>query len=178
MKINRVVGGFLWLAVFVAAFYVAPRWFSAGQVPKPPAFDAGLTLTSAKEAARGNAKPVLVFATADWCPPCKQMKKSTLLNDNVARMIRDDFNSVYLDTDRNPADGGTLNVFSLPTTIVMVGDQELARVEGYLDTDSYLSWLEAAWAQAQSGVIPPRTRDLKPGDTPRPPVGSETPTAP
>lgn len=173
MKANRVIGAFLWLAVIIAAFYVVPRWLGVGHVEKPPAFDAGLTLATARSASATDKKPVLIFATADWCPPCKEMKRTTLRETNVEKTIRADFNAVYLDVDANAKDGADLKVFSIPTTIVMIGDQELARVEGFMDAGSYLSWLEAAWAQAKSGVVPQRSRDLGPGDTPRPAVGSD-----
>lgn len=168
MKKNRVIGGFMWLAVIATAVYVVPRWMAPS---KPPAFDQGLTLAAARSVANQNKKPVLVFATASWCPPCQEMKRTTLRDPRIEQMLQSDFNSVYLDVDRSASDGAELKVFSLPTTIVLVGDQELARVEGGMDATSYLSWLEAAWAQARTGVIPPRSRDLQPGDTPRvPPV--------
>jgi thiol:disulfide interchange protein len=172
MKINRVVGGFLWVGVIATALYVVPRWMAPS---KPPAFEQGFTLVAAQTAANENKKPVLIFATASWCPPCQEMKRSTLRETRVERMLQSDFNSVYLDVDQNTGDGAQLKVFSLPTTIVMVGDQELARVEGGMDSASYLSWLEAAWAQAKTGVIPPRSRELQPGDTPRvPPAAPST----
>ncbi len=171
MKRNRVIGGFLWLAVIAMAVYVVPRWLAPS---KPPAFAQGLTLASARAAANQNKKPLLIFATASWCPPCQQMKRTTLRDGRIEQMLVNDFNSVYLDVDQNAKDGADLKVFSLPTTIVFVGEQELARVEGGMDSSSYLSWLEAAWAQARTGVIPPRSRDLQPGDTPR--VPPETPS--
>ena len=65
--------------------------------------DASLEPTDYKTAyrlAQSGDKPLLVLVTASWCPPCRQLKNSTLpemLEDNGFK----DFHFALLDVDEN-----------------------------------------------------------------------------
>lgn len=112
-----------------------------GVAPVPPAFEGGLALAQASERARADGRPVLVFATADWCGPCQALKRGALLDAGVSAAIREGFVPVYLDVDANPADAQRLNVQSIPALIVLNAGQEAARLEGAVSTPQLSKWL-------------------------------------
>jgi thioredoxin-like negative regulator of GroEL len=60
-----------------------------------------LTYKQAYAKAQAGDKPLLVMVTADWCPPCRQMKATTL----PQLMNRDSFNKFHfamMDYDKQP----------------------------------------------------------------------------
>lgn len=125
-------------------FPVLVRLFSGGFVAAtPPAFVNTPRLSDAIVQNAKAGKPILAFATADWCGPCQQMKRETLVDPKVAEFIRTKTVPVYVNIDQD-ADAGRLRVFGIPATFVIVGDTVIAKSEGYLRAADYLSFLEAA----------------------------------
>ncbi len=58
-------------------------------------------LNSAMAEAIATDRPMLVHFTADWCPPCRMMKKNVFSDDSVQTLIERDFVLVRIDlTDR------------------------------------------------------------------------------
>jgi len=53
---------------------------------------------SALSLAKAESKPVIAVFSADWCPPCRQMKKDVYPSSEV-RAYRDQFVWAYLDVD-------------------------------------------------------------------------------
>ena len=62
--------------------------------------------TAYKRAMKGD-KPLLVLVTAEWCPPCRRMKQST-----IPQMMKTDsldgFHFATVDVDRNARDAKNL----------------------------------------------------------------------
>ena len=51
---------------------------------------------------KSTGKPALVLFTADWCPPCKQLKSETLSDAKVKVAIAASFTPVVVDlSDRD-----------------------------------------------------------------------------
>ena len=59
-------------------------------------------LTAAREQSAKSGKPVLLYFTAVWCPPCQKMKSSTWLDSKVAATIGGKYIPVMIDVDRWP----------------------------------------------------------------------------
>lgn len=116
--------------------------------PTPPVFASGLTLASAKAQSQTDAKPAFVFATAQWCGPCQQMKRGPLTDPAVVDVIKARTLPVYLDVDQSPSEAASLNVMGLPTMLVLRGDRIVASLSGYADGPKFIAWLEQSVAQA------------------------------
>lgn len=136
--------------IFCVTVILIHRLSGLGTAPIPNVFSAGFSLDSAIERGRAEKKPVFVFATADWCGPCQQMKRTILSEPSIEQQIARDFVPAYVDLDKQQKAAEQLQVFSIPATLVLWDGKLVARMEGLIPHDSYQKWLEAAHAQALS----------------------------
>ncbi len=96
-----------------------------------------------------NAKPLFVMFTADWCPPCKQMKAWVFSDSSIADSIEAGFVPVKIDLtseglpDQRIAD--RYGVQSIPTLMTLTADGKPISIStGYLSKDELLTWLDNA----------------------------------
>ncbi|MEM9165643.1 MAG: thioredoxin domain-containing protein [Planctomycetota bacterium] len=110
---------------------------------EPPVFSqAGFEADRA--AATESNRLHLVYATASWCPPCQQMKKTTWVDDTVVSWLESRAVVTPLDVDAFPSKSAELRVRAMPTMILFAGERELSRAVGYRSADQLASWLEAS----------------------------------
>ncbi|MBN8597174.1 MAG: thioredoxin family protein [Planctomycetes bacterium] len=147
MKLLRPIGLVL---TFIVTVIVIHRLSGLGTAPVPEVFAQGLSLDGAIEKGKAEKKPVFVFATADWCMPCQEMKRTVLSETSVEKQIARDFVPAYVDLEKDKSAAERLQVFSIPATLVLWDGKLVARMEGVIPHDSYLKWMEAAHAQAVS----------------------------
>lgn len=129
------------VAVLVLVGY-AMRGGGGGVAPMPSVFDPSVTLASATAAAKGSDKPVLVFATADWCGPCQVFKRGALADERVATWIREHTWPVYLDIDKSKNDAAALGVRAIPCLILLKGESIVDMIDGAHEADVVLEWLK------------------------------------
>lgn len=103
----------------------------------------GHDLAEGIEASRSSGKPLIVFYTADWCPPCRHLKTTTFNAPEIVTYLKESYVRVKIDlTDR----GGPNNriarqhdVSAIPTVIVYDDDGlETRRLTGAPSIDSWL----------------------------------------
>lgn len=136
---------FLTIGVLAAACFVGWRYFG----PRDALASAGWThdWNAAVEQSRASGKPALVLFTADWCPPCKQLKSGTLSDPDVQKFLRENHTLAIVDlSDRageNNQRARECNVRFIPTLILYDrAGREVARTGG-LGPDSLLNWLRS-----------------------------------
>ncbi len=99
-------------------------------------------LESLKSATASN-RPVILYFTASWCGPCRQMARSTLSDSSVLTTLGE-YVPVALDLDLHPQDATDRHVSAIPAFLVLTPDgQEVTRSTGYLDADRFQNFLTA-----------------------------------
>ena len=110
---------------------------------------------SARDTAREQNKPLLLYFYADWCAPCHQLSRQTWPDDRVERLVMTSFVPVKIDvSDMEQPDQVSehYNVVALPTIIAANPDgQPLAELYGFVTADEFVSRLGLT-GDAQDGV--------------------------
>jgi len=101
----------------------------------------GIGLEEAQRKADADDRLLIVFSTADWCGPCRQMKANTWTDPHVNQWVQRHALVYYLDVDEEGPLSDELEVRSIPTMIAFRNGEELDRITGNLGTDSFLNWL-------------------------------------
>jgi thioredoxin 1 len=76
----------------------------------------------------GQPGPVLVDFGAEWCHPCHKLDP---LIEELAAEWGDRVKVVHVDADQNVDSTMRFQVMGLPTLIVFVGGQPVARLQGF-----------------------------------------------
>ena len=101
-------------------------------------------LTEARAVATTTNRPVLLYFTADWCGPCRQMAQTTFKDPSIRTQLQE-FVPVALDLDVHGELAGQRQVSSIPTFLVLLADgSEVTRVTGYLDPERFEAFLTRA----------------------------------
>lgn len=135
------------LAVLVAVLVVGGVAFrfagGGGAAPIPAAFANGMTVEQAISRGTESGKPVLIYATADWCGPCQRFKKGPLSDAKVASFITQNFEAVYLDVDHHPDLASKLEVETIPAMRVLRPGKPPVKLNEYMEADRLVAWLES-----------------------------------
>lgn len=133
-----VIGG-------LAAVMALSRGGGGGVAPTPTYFDKTLTLTSASEKSTASGKPVFVFVTADWCPPCQALKRDALADPKVAEAVSTLTVPLYVDATKTvPDDVASLGISGFPTVILLQDGKQLSRFTGNTTASNVLAFVEQA----------------------------------
>lgn len=79
-------------------------------------------------------KKLMIFS-ADWCGACKNLKK------DLPEIDTSDFEIEVVDIDSNPALKTKFKIRSLPTSIILIENEEKSRKIGY-DKKEYKKWIK------------------------------------
>ncbi len=144
MQKSKLVVPFLLMVA--TAIFVLPTVISLikGPADTPGVFANGYTLTQATELSQETGKPMLVLATADWCPPCQTLKRTTLMDSAVVEWIMSNTIPVYLEDGENSDEIGSLGVGAYPTTMLIQDGQVLVSLQGAIKANPFISQLRSA----------------------------------
>lgn len=113
--------------------------------------DSETAVEAAFARARSEAKPVLLYWGAAWCPPCNQLK-ATLFNRRDFIALSYAVIPVYLDGDLPGAQkqGSRFKVVGYPTLILFTADRkEITRLPGEADATRVIAALKAGLTGAR-----------------------------
>jgi protein disulfide-isomerase len=88
-------------------------------------------------------KPAMVFFTADWCPPCRELKRNVFSNRDVVEASRRLIN-IYVDADKSPETLRANYVNEIPTIFFLKpqGDK-IKTLKGRPSVDAFLDHMQA-----------------------------------
>ena len=146
-------------ALFAAACTKSPEPATKGDVAKSKSASIAWVNTkttgdvdSAFARAIADKKPVFLFWTAAWCPPCNHVKSTIFTRDEFVAKSRA-FVPVYIDGDTpsGQALGKRFNVSGYPTMVLLTADgNEVTRLEGSVEPAKYMQLLDYGLAGGAS----------------------------
>lgn len=101
-------------------------------------------IDSAFARAKADKKPVFLFWTAQWCPPCNHVKSMVFTRDDFIAKSRS-FVPVYVDGDTpsGQALGQRFKVSGYPTMVLLTAEgNEVTRLEGSVEPVKYMQLLD------------------------------------
>ena len=103
--------------------------------------------STAQSQATSSGKPLFLNFTADWCPPCQEMKKKTFPDPAVQQFLVDRFVVVKIDlTNPNEAQNALSEQYGvqfIPTYIIASANgKPIANRSGFVPTPEFLAWLQ------------------------------------
>jgi serine/threonine protein kinase/thioredoxin-related protein/uncharacterized protein HemY len=101
------------------------------------------TMEEAKTYASLQNKNILIYADADWCPPCQQVKDYVFTNPMFIETVMDKFILVMLDDVRDAETVKELGISIFPTFIITDANQkEIVRLKGFKDHHELITALD------------------------------------
>lgn len=89
-------------------------------------------------------KPVLLYFTASWCPPCQKMKSTTFASPEVAQALSDCV-TIKVDVDEHRQLAQEHNVRSIPhMKLVSADGTPIKQTGGYLAPEQFILWLKGS----------------------------------
>ncbi len=74
------------------------------------------------ERAKAEGKPIFLYITAVWCHWCHKLRDDTLNNDEISKIVEENFIPIRVDTDRRPDINERYNMGGWPTVAVLTPD--------------------------------------------------------
>jgi len=140
---------FVWASVLVALLAGVTPAFDAEAPAARPTFHSSLKVAS--EAAAADQSLVLLVFSAEWCGPCKALKKNTL-DSAEFRETGGALRVADVDIDANEKMARAFGVSAVPTLVLLTADSKIiSRRSGYLEATNLLLWVEEGRRRAKAG---------------------------
>lgn len=107
-----------------------------------PAVFSSLSYADGKAKSTENGQLLIIDFTAVWCGPCKNMDKTTWLDENVTKWISENAIAIQVDIDENKAVAREFGIAAVPVTVILRDGVEVKRHLGELNGAEMLAWLQ------------------------------------
>jgi thioredoxin 1 len=85
---------------------------------------------------------LLVYATAAWCGPCRQMERTTWVDPSVASWFKEHGTAFKFDVDHNRELSQQLRIRAMPTMIAYRNGKAFDQVVGARSAEQLITWLD------------------------------------
>lgn len=109
---------FTLLILMIAACSSSSQDAAFGKIDWVEDYNTGVAL------AAQSGKPIMLYFTADWCPPCKELQKNVFSREDVVLASRQLIN-IYLDVDKDRATMEAYKVRSIPIIFFLDSTAEI-----------------------------------------------------
>lgn len=100
-------------------------------------------LESARSQSLEQNKPLLLYFTADWCGPCRYMKRSVFTDASVGNAMSN-YVRLKIDVDEQPLIAREYQVSSIPAFVIQSSGGEIEkRAGGAMKAQELIEWLGA-----------------------------------
>lgn len=123
---------------------IAISTYASGPAETPASLKEVQGLGAAMELAAGRDRAVVAVVSADWCPPCQQLKRTTLNDERVTAWFDENAVAVVLEDGVNDEDIARLPMQAFPTTFVIRGNEIVGQLMGYAKPGDYLEFLSGS----------------------------------
>jgi thiol-disulfide isomerase/thioredoxin len=132
------------VALGVIAVIIFTNQSSPPNVPDTPAIIWGHDYQAALEQQKTQNKPILLAFHASWCPPCREMKKTTYHNPEVLEISKS-FICVMIDYDTQKSLVDQYSIRAIPAYVMLRPDgTTIESFVGYHPPTDFLAKLKTA----------------------------------
>ena len=140
----------LWVAGALLVTRIGTGIYEHRRTHHPPDLVGWCAVKDAEAESRRTGKPIMYDFTADWCPPCKKMKREVFGDRESADEINDKFIPVYAMDDGPDADAveqlqKRYGIKAFPTLVIVSPDGSKTEASrGYGGKERTLQFLRDA----------------------------------
>jgi len=134
-------------------------------------------LQRANAEAKAKQRLLWIQFTGSWCHFCTLMDRESFIHPKVVGQSRQHFVPIKLQCDTNEELAAQLGVAGLPATILVTPSGEiLAKHEGYLDPETFHTFLESARVRMEAATLAKGTAPAREPDAPAQPATRTEPS--
>lgn len=135
-----------WLSFLVVS--LAYAWYSFYTPSNSVNWDN--EIASKQEISNAFDKNTVLFFTAEWCSPCRIMKREVFANEEVEHRINSEFAATMVDIDAVASEAlvNHYKIVATPTTVIVNAEGEVLEFTvGKIDKGRFLDMLNTVLAQ-------------------------------
>ena len=135
---------FIIAAIAILIIVMFTNRFSSQSEPDTPSIIWGHDYQAALQQAKDQNKPLLLAFHASWCPPCREMKRTTYHNSEVID-FSESFVRVIIDFDTQDNLVNQYNIQGIPAYVILNSDgTTIKSFGGYYTPADFLAKLKSA----------------------------------
>lgn len=97
------------------------------------------TYDEGSRVAKEQNKPMLVYFWTVWCPYCEKMQTEVFPQEEINKILREDFVLIAVDMDVNKEDTRRFNVQYPPHELFLTPEGKIVtRIPGYISAEEFL----------------------------------------